>query len=212
MGFKKRRGREEEAGNEDLTQTIRSLWWSVMWKGVLGSRCVERHACSYIFKSVCMKYWHIKEWEVITSPLPPPHAPPFLPFSSHQVALQALTETTHTPTQPTTPLMWCGCSLSQTVTLQYLTYLSKRKSVCPYIFFIIHLFLTKRVWICLHSNQPFSDRSLSTGFDTNPTVSSLAFNNDTLFRQDFDRPCQQTWWKMITVMKLWKWCYCIYSR
>lgn len=84
---------------------------------------------------------------VITSPPPFFHSP--LIRSHYSLWMR---ETTHTFKQPTTPLMWCGQSQSQTAVLHCFIYLSKRKSG---LFFF--LFLTNRVQICIHSHKSFSD-------------------------------------------------------
>ena len=129
MGFKRRKGREEEeeeeeAGNEDLTPTIRSLWWSVMWKGVSGSRCAPRHACSYIFASVSMKYWHYKEWEGDYK------APPPIPLSFHSSLIRSLYSLwMRQPTHPNNQPHLNPDAGRANHRPQHFTYLSKGKSV-----------------------------------------------------------------------------------
>ena len=150
MGFKRRKGREEEeeeeAGNEDLTPTIRSLWWSVMWKGVSGSRCAPRHACSYIFASVSMKYWHYKEWEGDYKPPPPPLFPSIPLSSGHFTASEW--DNPHTQTTNHTSILMRAEPITGRSTLPTFP----KENLC--IFY--PLILTKEVQIYILSSQPLS--------------------------------------------------------
>ena len=150
MGFKRRKGREEEeeeeeAGNEDLTPTIRSLWWSVMWKGVSGSRRAPRHACSYIFASVSLKYWHYKEWEGITRP--PASVFPSIPLSSGHFTASEW-DNPHTPTTNHTSVLTWAEPITGRSTLP--TFPKANLCIFPPVI------LTKEVQICIHSSQPLS--------------------------------------------------------